>query len=55
MMQTAVVIDGEMTTYAELFRLASELNSEFGSDGFRLSSEAAKILRDNGYTVCAVM
>lgn len=44
-------LDGEPVSASDLIREASALNEAYAADWLKSTSEAARILRDNGSTV----
>jgi hypothetical protein len=44
-------LDGEPISARALIETASALDSTYGADGLKTTSEAARILRARGYTV----
>lgn len=51
MNQKEYMIDDEPVSVNELIRFAKELDEEYSRCSFCRTSEAAEILRDNGYRV----
>ena len=45
------LLDGEPTTSSEIIAAAAYINDRFNADWMKCTSDAARILRDNGQTV----
>ena len=51
MREKKYTIDDEPASALDIIKKAKELDYRYGRDGFCLTSEAAQVLRDNGYVV----